>query len=169
MLSLNARMLTERAPSSPLYTQLSPEENETMIMANAINTLNQVTEATENKVFKQQLQNQLKAIPESLVTHVKYQVENDPLKNPAPLVKRIYDQYQEQQKQKPQQQHLQPQQLQPQQLQPQPQPEDQLKKSEQSEQSEEQPKQPLQEPEISKSNFEKPAAPITLSVEKFLL
>ncbi|GMG24239.1 unnamed protein product [Ambrosiozyma monospora] len=79
----------------------------------------QVTEATENKVFKHQLQNQLKAISESLVTHVKYQVENDPLKNPAPLVKKFYDQYQEQQKQ---------------QQVPQPQQQDQLKKSEQSEQ-----------------------------------
>ncbi|GMG21116.1 unnamed protein product [Ambrosiozyma monospora] len=66
------------------HTQLTPEENETMIIANAINTLNQVTEATENKVFKHILQNQLRAISESLVTHVKYQVENDPLKNPAP-------------------------------------------------------------------------------------
>ncbi|GME80926.1 unnamed protein product [Ambrosiozyma monospora] len=75
-----------------------------MIIAKAINTLNQVTEETKNKVFKQQLQNQRKAISESLVTHVKYQVENDPLKNPAPLVKRIYDQYQEQQKQQQQQQ-----------------------------------------------------------------
>ncbi|GME79136.1 unnamed protein product [Ambrosiozyma monospora] len=115
-----------------------------MIIVNVINTLNQVTEATENKVFKQQLQNQLKVISESLVTHVKYQVENDPLKNPAPLVKRICDQFQEEQKQPP------------------PQPESQLKRSEQSEQ------QPKQEPEISKSNFEKPAAPITLSVEQIL-
>ncbi|GMG47433.1 unnamed protein product [Ambrosiozyma monospora] len=75
------------------YTQLSPEENEAIVIANAINNLNQVTKATENKVFKKQLQNQLKALSESLVTHVKQQVENDPLKNPAPLVKRIYNQY----------------------------------------------------------------------------
>ncbi|GME70445.1 unnamed protein product [Ambrosiozyma monospora] len=83
----------------------------------------------------------------------KKKVEHDPLKNPAPFVKKIYNQYQEQ-KQKQQQQQQQPQ------------PEDQLKKSEQFEQ---QPKLPLQQPEISKSNFETPAAPITLSVEQILL
>ncbi|GMG34918.1 unnamed protein product [Ambrosiozyma monospora] len=74
-----------------------------IVIANAINNLNQVTKATENKVFKKQLQNQLKALSESLVTHVKQQVENDPLTNSAPLVKRIYDQYLMQKQQQQQQ------------------------------------------------------------------
>ncbi|GMG21830.1 unnamed protein product [Ambrosiozyma monospora] len=51
------------------YSQVTPEENETMIIANAINTLNQVSEATENKVFKHQLQNQLLRLYFSVISH----------------------------------------------------------------------------------------------------
>ncbi|GMG20706.1 unnamed protein product [Ambrosiozyma monospora] len=47
------------------YTQLSPEANEAIVIANAINNLNRITEATENKVFKKQLQNQFSRLSQS--------------------------------------------------------------------------------------------------------